>query len=149
MAAQPPGAPDYFALFQSMFTPVAAQPAAAANPFAMLDPKELEKKIVELETVLAWLKATTGMIEISIETMKYQRTLLQSLSGEPSPPPPSASTPSMQDLGKMAEAMNPALWALNMMQQPISPTAAKAPKKPAAATSRQTPKKTRRKSSTQ
>ncbi len=144
MATPPPGAPDYFALFQSMFTPAAAQPAVAPNPFAMLDPKELEKKIGELETVLAWLKATTGMIEMSIETMKYQRSLLKSLGGEPSSPPPDAASPSMQDLGKMAEAMNPALWALNMMQQPMVPAAEKTKKNPVARVPRPTPKKPRR-----
>jgi hypothetical protein len=81
MSNSPHGAPDYLALFQSMFTPGGAPPAAnAPSMFAMLDPKELERKIGELETVLSWLKATTGMIELSLQTMKYQQSLLNSLA---------------------------------------------------------------------
>ena len=144
MSHLPPGAPDYFALFQSMFTPVAAQPAAAPNPFAMLDPKELEKKIGELQTVLAWLKATTGMIEMSIETMKYQQSLLKSFAGKPAESATAAAAPSMQELGKMAEAMNPALWAMNMMQAPLDSPAPKTAKKATAKKPRAAQKKTRR-----
>lgn len=118
------GAPDYFALFQSMFAPPGAANApatAASNMFAMLDPKELEKKIGELETVLNWLKATTGMVEMSIDTMKYQRSLLLSIASatetrKPSPPQPDAQQ-NIEEFAKMAGNMNPALWAMNMMQQ--------------------------------
>lgn len=127
MTHLPPGAPDYFALFQSMFTPGAAQPAAPPNPFAMLDPKELEKKIGELQTVLAWLKATTGMIEMSIDTMKYQQSMLETLGGKTSTQPEPATAPDLQELARMAEAMNPARWAMNMMPQPL----VSAPEKPA------------------
>jgi hypothetical protein len=145
MSVQPPGAPDYFALFQSMFTPTsAAPPAAAANPFAMLDPKELERKIGELETVLAWLKATTGMIEMSIETMKYQQSLLKSFAGKPAEESHATTTPTMQELGKMAEAMNPALWAMNMLQAPVETSAPKTAKKAATRKPRAVEKKPRR-----
>ena len=144
MSVQPPGAPDYFALFQSMFTPVgAAPPAAAPNPFAMLDPKELEKKIGELETVLAWLKATTGMIEMSIETMKYQQSMLKSFAGKPAEQSADATAPTMQELGRMAEAMNPALWAMNMLQLPES-SRPKTARKSAAKQPRAAEKKPRR-----
>ena len=145
MSVQPPGAPDYFALFQSMFTPAgAASPATAPNPFAMLDPKELEKKIGELETVLAWLKATAGMIEMSIETMKYQQSLLKSFAGKHSDETPAAAAPTIQDLGKMAEAMNPAIWAMNMMQAQAESPAPKTGKKPIAKKPRAAQKKARR-----
>jgi hypothetical protein len=134
----PAGAPDYFALFQSMFAPPAAMgapSAAAPNMFAMLDPKELEKKISELETVLSWLKATTGMVEMSIETMKYQQSVLTSFAAATAPKPavadPTTTPPNMEDLAKMAGAMNPAMWALSMMQQA---PAAKAGKQAPAAT---------------
>lgn len=122
MSNPPPGAPDYFALFQSMFTP--GGPASAAQSptmppmFAMLDPKELERKIGELDTVLSWLKATTGMIEMSLQTMKYQQSLLNSLAESKGQQAPAAQQPNMEELAKMAGAMNPALWAFNMMQAP-------------------------------
>jgi hypothetical protein len=145
MTNPPPGAPDYFALFQSMFTPGGATPAAPASytppMLAMLDPKELERKIGELETVLSWLKATTGMIEMSIQTMKYQHSLLNSLADSNTPSAPPAQQPTMEELAKMAGAMNPALWAFNMMQQP---DAAKTAKKAAAPVPRAPPKKPRR-----
>ncbi len=140
----PSGLPDYFAMFQSMFAPAAnAQQTAAANPFAMLDPKELEKKIAELETVLAWLKGTTGMIEMSLQTMKYQQGLLATFA-EHGKSPESAPNPDMDQLAKMAGAMNPATWALNMMQ--AAPKTAAMPDakaaKPAAAVKRK-PRKSR------
>ena len=151
MSNPPPGAPDYFALFQSMFTPPGTTPAAPSthmpSMFAMLDPKELERKISELETVLAWLKATTGMIEMSLQTMKYQLSLLNSLADSNIPQVSQASQvqqPSMEELAKMAGAMNPALWAFNMMQQPDTPTVAKKPVPHTPPVPRATPKKKRR-----
>lgn len=145
MTNPPPGAPDYFALFQSMFTPGGTPPVAPSPHmppmFAMLDPKELERKIGELETVLAWLKATTGMIEMSLQTMKYQQSLLNSLAEHKSPQAPVAQAPNMEELAKMAGAMNPALWAFNMMQPGEAPKAAK---KAAKAAPRAPSKKSRR-----
>ncbi|MBL8525842.1 MAG: hypothetical protein JNN20_19335 [Betaproteobacteria bacterium] len=126
------GLPDYFAMFQSMFAPAAnAQQQAAANPFALLDPKELERKIAETETVLAWLKGTMGMLEMSLQTMRYQQSLLASFA-ESRKPSESTAQPNMDEFAKMAGAMNPAMWALNLMQaQPAASTPkAKAAKKP-------------------
>jgi len=144
MSNPPPGAPDYFALFQSMFTPAgAAAPTPASPPpplFAMLDPKELARKIGELETVLSWLKATTGMIELSLQTMKYQQSLLSSLADNKAPQSFQTQQPNTEELARLAGAMNPALWAFNMMQPPETPKSAK----PAAAAPRTTPKRPRR-----
>lgn len=138
-----PGAPDYFALFQSMFTPGGATPAPSAPPmFAMLDPKELERKIGELETVLSWLKATTGMIEMSLQTMKYQQSLLASFADAKSKQSEPVKPPDMEELAKMAGAMNPALWAFNMMQAPQN---GKKPKPEPAATRHPAAKKAKRK----
>jgi hypothetical protein len=120
-----PPIPDYFALFQSMLNPAAANPAAAPSMFAMLDPKEIERKISELETVLTWLKGTVGMVELSLQTLKYQQSVLASL-GEASK---NAQTdaggagPNLEALAKSASAMNPALWAWNMMQSPAATSA--------------------------
>jgi uncharacterized protein YPO0396 len=134
------GLPDYFAMFQSMFAPAAnAQQQAAANPFAMLDPKELERKIAETETVLAWLKGTMGMLEMSLQTMRYQQSLLASFA-ENRKQSESAGQPNMEEFAKMAGAMNPAMWALNLMQAPPSGQGA-APKAKAAAKKPNTPRK--------
>ena len=136
------GLPDYFAMFQSMFAPAAnAQQQAAANPFALLDPKELERKIAETETVLAWLKGTMGMLEMSLQTMRYQQSLLASFA-ENRKQSESSAQPNMEEFAKMAGAMNPAMWALNLMQTPPSATTApkaKAAKKTAAAPPRKHP----------
>ena len=87
--------------------------------FAMLDPKEVERKINELETVLTWLKGTVGMVELSLQTLKYQQSVLASM-GEASKNAHSGNTAGVPDLESMAlgsAAMNPAMWAWNMMQQ--------------------------------
>ena len=124
-----PPIPDYFALFQSMLNPAAANPSAAApSMFAMLDPKEIERKISELETVLTWLKGSVGMVEISLQTLKYQQSVLATL-GEASKnaQADAAAVPDLEALAKSAAAMNPAMWAWNMLQQPAT-AAASTPK---------------------
>jgi hypothetical protein len=134
-----PQIPDYFALFQSMLNPAAANPGAAApSMFAMLDPKEIERKISELETVLTWLKGTVGMVELSLQTLKYQQSVLASMGemnkgGKVDAP---ATAPDFAALAKSNVANNPAMWAWNMMQKSAEATAAKpasAVKKKAAA----------------
>ncbi|MEQ1518925.1 MAG: PhaM family polyhydroxyalkanoate granule multifunctional regulatory protein, partial [Usitatibacteraceae bacterium] len=136
---------DYFALFQSMLNPAAANPAAAApSMFAMLDPKEFERKISELETVLTWLKGTVGMVELSLQTLKYQQSVLASLgeAGKNAQSDANAAGPNLEALAKSASAMNPALWAWNMMQTPAATPAESsasksgAKKKPSARKSR-------------
>lgn len=129
--------PDYFALFQSMLNPAAANPSAAApSMFAMLDPKEIERKISELETVLTWLKGTVGMVELSLQTLKYQQSALASF-GEASKSVQVGATdaaPNLDALAKSGAAINPAMWAWNMMQQP----AATDSRKPATTTKKKT-----------
>lgn len=129
--------PDYFALFQSMLNPAAANPSAAApSMFAMLDPKEIERKISELETVLTWLKGTVGMVELSLQTLKYQQSALASF-GEASKSAQAGATdaaPNLEALAKSGAAINPAMWAWNMMQQP----AATDSRKPATTTKKKT-----------
>ena len=134
--------PDYFALFQSMLNPAGAIPGAAVpSMFAMLDPKEVERKINELETVLTWLKGTVGMVELSLQTLKYQQSVLASM-GEASKNAQSENVAGVPDMEKLAlgnAAMNPALWAWNMMQQAVPDTSkpvAPAKKKPSTRKSR-------------
>lgn len=120
--------PDYFAIFQSMLNPAAANPGAATpSMFAMLDPKEIEKKINELDTVLTWLKGSVGMVEISIQTLKYQQTVLATMgeAGRSVQADATAGAPGLEALAKSAAANNPAMWAWNMMQQPVVESDAK------------------------
>ena len=129
--------PDYFALFQSMLNPAGVNPGAAAPPmFAMLDPKEIERKISELETVVTWLKGTVGMVELSLQTLKYQQTALASLNEASRSVQAGANdaAPNFEALAKSGAAINPALWAWNMMQQ----TAAAETTKPASAPKKKT-----------
>ena len=127
--------PDYFALFQSMMNPAAANPGAAApSMFAMLDPKEIERKISELETVLTWLKGTVGMVELSLQTLKYQQSVLASMGdlSKSSHNDAKVSPPDFEALAKSNTANNPAMWAWNMMQKSAEGGASKlapAPKK--------------------
>lgn len=135
--------PDYFALFQSMLNPAATNPAVAApSMFAMLDPKEIERKISELETVLTWLKGSVGMVEISLQTLKYQQSVLATFgeAGKSLQTDTTAAAPDLEALAKSATASNPAMWAWNMMQQPAAASTAETPmprkKKPSTRKSR-------------
>ena len=120
--------PDYFAIFQSMLNPAGIIPGVAApSMFAMLDPKEVERKISELETVLTWLKGTVGMVELSLQTLKYQQTVLSSM-GDASKSAQAGATAASSDLEALAKgsaAINPAKWAWNMMQQQAVPASSK------------------------
>ena len=119
-----PPIPDYFALFQSMLNPAAANPGAAApSMFAMLDPKEIERKISELETVLTWLKGTVGMVELSLQTLKYQQSVLASMGKASNSAQAGAAdaAPNREALANSGSAINPAMWAWNMLQQPAVP----------------------------
>ena len=131
--------PDYFALFQSMLNPAGVNPGAAApSMFAMLDPKEVERKISELETVLTWLRGTVGMVELSLQTLKYQQSVLSSM-GDVSKSAQAGSTaarPDLEALAKGSAAINPAMWAWNMLQQQAVPELSKStltPKKKSSA----------------
>jgi hypothetical protein len=120
--------PNYFELFQNIASPFMAgggnNPAsgavtnAAAMMMATLDPKEIERKTRELETVLMWLKAQVGVVEMSIKTLEYQKTFLAQMAAKPAAgSAEKVDAPDMAELAKTAAAMNPALWAWNLMQQ--------------------------------
>ncbi len=142
--------PNYFELFQNIASPFmannASNPAsnAAAMMMATLDPKEIERKTRELETVLMWLKAQVGVVEMSIKTLEYQKDFLTKMAANPMPMPTpmpmsmsssdassadagvnlgqevkeAIQAPDLTQLAKTAAAMNPALWAWNLLQQP-------------------------------
>ena len=101
--------------------------------FPVLDPKEIEKKIGELETVEHWLKANLNMLQLSIKSLEYQKAMLKG----------GARVKAAMGEGEAAddEMPNPAMWAWNMMaqaskdvmeqvsQQAAEPAKAAAPKK--------------------
>lgn len=104
-----PGTPvtpqDYFELMQKMASP--GGHSFQSLFFPPLDVKEIEKKIMELKSVEHWLQANLGMLQLSIQTLEYQKALL---------------TPAKDDGRKSAgaaneNAANPAMWAWQMMNQ--------------------------------
>ena len=111
MATKPVTPQEMFDLWQKMVNP-SAYPLQSLM-FPVLDPKELEKKISELEVVEHWLRANLNMLQLSIKSLEYQRALLKggekaraAMAQAPGADPPADG-----------EAPNPALWAWNMMAQ--------------------------------
>ena len=96
---------DMFDLWQKMVNP-GAFPLQSLM-FPVLDAKEIEKKIGELETVEHWLKANLGMLQLSIKSLEYQRSLLK--SGE--------KARASIEAGGEGDTSNPAMWAWNMMHE--------------------------------
>ena len=108
--------------------------------FPVLDPKELDRKISELEVVEHWLKANLNMLQLSMKSLEYQKAMLK--GGERM-----QAAVSGAQAGEGGEMPNPALWAWNMMAQAskdvmeqVSKNAAEGDK--AAASSKKAKKKT-------
>jgi len=124
---------DMFDMWQRMVNP-GAYPLQSLM-FPVLDAKELEKKIAELETVEHWLKANLNLLQLSIKSLEYQRALLKGGERAAAALKPEAMTSGTTPAPD--EVANPALWAWNLMAQ-AGKTAAQAaqavqaPKKPAA-----------------
>jgi hypothetical protein len=110
MAAKPVTPQEMFDLWQKMVNP-GAYPLQSLM-FPVLDPKELEKKISELEVVEHWLRANLNMLQLSIRSLEYQRALLK--GGEKAK---AALDPAGMKPGAEGEVPNPAMWAWNMMAQ--------------------------------
>ncbi|HEX4857595.1 MAG TPA: PhaM family polyhydroxyalkanoate granule multifunctional regulatory protein [Usitatibacteraceae bacterium] len=132
----PGGMPDYFSLFQSLLNPGAA--SAAQSPMEamgkMLDPAEIDKKIHDLEVVLAWLRATTQVVDGSIQALKMQRDFLAGLSQAAKPADGAA-----QDRQATPAAFDPLSWAASFMPAPRTP-AEENPPQPGTAKGRRTRK---------
>lgn len=107
--SKPVSPQDYFDLMQKMANP-AGYPFQSLL-FPVLDLKEVEKKIAELETVEHWLKANLGLLQLSIKTLQYQKALLAH-PDEKTAKDGSGEQPKWDDA-----MMNPALWAWQMMNQ--------------------------------
>ncbi|HQY46151.1 MAG TPA: hypothetical protein PLE38_04335 [Usitatibacteraceae bacterium] len=102
---------DMFDLWQKMVNP-GAYPLQSLM-FPVMDAKELERKIHELEVVEHWLKANLNMLQLSIKSLEYQRQVVQ--GGERIR---AAMDEGAQPADKPGEEIpNPALWAWNMMAQ--------------------------------
>ena len=103
---------DVFDMWQKMVNP-GAYPLQSLM-FPVLDPKEIEKKIAELEIVEHWLTANLNMLKLTIQSLQYQLAMLKGtekahevLAGKEGAKKP--ATP--------AEVPNPAAWAWNMMAE--------------------------------
>ncbi|QJR15773.1 PhaM family polyhydroxyalkanoate granule multifunctional regulatory protein [Usitatibacter palustris] len=97
---------EMFDLWQKMVNP-GAFPLQSLM-FPVVDVKEVEKKISELETVEHWLKANLGMVQLSIKSLDYQRSMLK--GGE-------KVRSAMGDVDGTEDVPNPAMWAWNMMTE--------------------------------
>ena len=97
---------EMFDLWQKMVNP-GGYPLQSLM-FPVLDPKEIEKKIAELETVEHWLKANLNMLQLSIKSLEYQKAMLK--GGE-------RMKAAMEETPGEGEMPNPAMWAWNMMAQ--------------------------------
>ena len=108
--AKPVSTQDMFDLWQKMVNP-GAYPLQSLM-FPVLDAKELERKIGELEVVEHWLKANLNMLQLSIKSLEYQRQMVK--GGEQI----RAAMEEGKETGGGAggeELPNPAMWAWNMM----------------------------------
>ncbi|HXN16594.1 MAG TPA: PhaM family polyhydroxyalkanoate granule multifunctional regulatory protein [Usitatibacter sp.] len=103
--AKPVTPQEMFDLWQKMVNP-SAYPLQSFM-FPVLDPKELEKKIGELQVVEHWLRANLHLLQLTIKSLEYQKALLK--GGERLPQPAPAESGEAQS--------NPALWAWNMMSE--------------------------------
>ena len=83
--------------------------------FPVLDPKELEKKIAELETVEHWLKANLNMLQLTIKSLQYQRAMLK--GGEKFQDEMAAARGAKKAPPDALSSDNPAMWAWNMMSR--------------------------------
>ena len=65
---------EMFDLWQKMVNP-GAYPLQSLM-FPVLDAKEIEKKISELEVVEHWLKANLNMLQLSIKSLEFQKGMM-------------------------------------------------------------------------
>jgi len=100
MANKPVSPQDYFELMQKMANP--GGQAFQSLFFPALDAAEIDKKLSDLKSVEHWLNANLAMLQLSIQTLEYQKALLSSGKS----PAPAAEA-----------AANPAMWAWQMMNQ--------------------------------
>ena len=105
--AKPVTPQEMFDLWQKMVNP-GGYPVQSLM-FPILDKKEIDKKIAELETVEHWLKANINMLQLTIKSLEYQKAMLA--GGE------KMKQAMEEGGGEGGEIQNPAMWAWNMMAQ--------------------------------
>jgi hypothetical protein len=123
---------DMFELWQRMVNP-GAYPLQSLM-FPVLDAKELEKKIGELQVVEHWLKANVNMVQMTVKSLQFQLAMVKGgekgLATYAAGTKPAAAAPDATAPGAPANpaAANPALWMWNLMADATKPAAAaKAP----------------------
>jgi hypothetical protein len=110
--AKPVSPQEMFDAWQKMFAPGTMPMGSLMFP----DLKDVEKKISELETVESWLKANLNMLQMSIKSLEYQRSMLK--GGE-------KAKAVLADSSPKETPGNPAQWAWDMMTQGAPRAAAK------------------------
>ena len=104
---------EMFDLWQKMVNP-GAFPLQSLM-FPVLDAQEVRKKIAELEIVEHWLKANLNLLRLSIQSLEYQRSLLE--GGQKAAAAMRGEGAGEAEVAGEGEAANPAMWAWNMMAQ--------------------------------
>ena len=112
---------DMFDMWQKMVNP-GAYPLQSLM-FPVLDPRELEKKVAELQAVEHWLKASLGMLQLSIKSLEYQRAMLEGGAKAGAPMPGQGDDE--------AQMPNLAMWAWNAMADAARAATPPAPPRPA------------------
>ena len=105
---------EMFDLWQKMVNP-GGYPLQSLM-FPVLDGKEIDRKVAELQVVEQWLRANLNMLQMSIKSLEYQRALLK--GGEKFNDTLREAREGAKAEGEAPEAPpmpNPALWAWDMM----------------------------------
>ena len=112
---------EMFDLWQKMVNP-GAYPLQSLM-FPLMDAKEVQKKIAELEVVEHWLKANVNMVQLTQKSLQYQLAMLK--GGEKAQEVLSGKADEKPD-----DPPNPAAWAWNLMAESMkSPPPSPAPKR--------------------
>jgi len=124
---------DMFELWQRMVNP-GAYPLQSLM-FPVLDAKELENKINELQVVEHWLKANVNMVQMTVKSLQFQLAMLKggekglatyaaatkAATGAPAEGQDPAAKVNAPGLD--SAAANPALWMWNLMADATRPPA--------------------------
>jgi len=99
---------DVFDMWQKMVNP-GAYPLQSFM-FPVLEAKEIQKKIAELETVEHWLNANVTMLQLTIKSLQYQLAMIK--GGEKA-----QEVLAGQEKPAEGDPPNPAAWAWKMMAE--------------------------------
>jgi hypothetical protein len=118
-----------FAFFQQMMNPA----ATTLNTLfvGLTDPKEVDKKIADLQAVKLWLTASVATVEMSIQALEFQRSLLGG-NKEGEAAPSTSATPTEWAMDLMQRAAASGIKATEDAIQAVRPKASQAatPAKP-------------------